>query len=107
MKPNTQGGIGKTRYRQDRTKAHVSSNYLALLHWEMEASLDGSRFFDFLAFGVALLRVSHVYLIMLKFFGGIFGEFLEFLNYVGLSSSSSWRCLVRDKGMQMALKYHI
>lgn len=97
MKPNTQGGIGNTRHRQDRTKAHLSWNYLALLHWGMEASLDGFRFFDFLVFGVALFRVSHDYLIMLKFFGGIFGEFLEFLNYMGLNSYTSWRYLVRDR----------
>lgn len=96
MKPHTQGGICNTRYKQDRIEAHLSWTYLALLHWEMEASLDGSRFFDFLAFGMTLFRVSHDYLIVLNFFGGIFGEFLEFLNYVGLSSSSSWRYLVRD-----------
>lgn len=34
---------------------------------------------------------------MFKFFGGIFEEFLEFLNYVGLNSSTSWRYLVRDR----------
>lgn len=72
----------------------MSWTYLALLHWEMEASLDGSRFFDFLAFGMPLFRVSHDYLIVLNFFGGIFGgifripklcgtQFFQFLEIFG------------------------
>lgn len=75
MKPHTQEVLAILDTHKKGLKTTLYRSYLVLLYQEMEASLDGLRFFDFLTFWVVLFIVSHDYLIVTNFFGGIFGNF--------------------------------